>query len=312
MMKILAGCLLLIAATSMNGIRLELPTFVDDLTKVGLDLDDTEPSTLYDRACSNLSLWRGVKYTDNEQNVLDVATSPQRSATPQPVLLFVAGENFTNEGTSVDWEMRQKAICLSARNGMVCVSMSYRRAPAHHWPAGAQDVAAAISWVYENIDLFGGDRHEIVVIGYSVGAFHVATFLAHKELQASDSDIAGAVLLSGIYSPQDNLQKDNLQKGERAYLGADTSLYKARSPFPGIFKVAQPILLAWSTLDSPGVVAQAENMKKRLCGAGHCPRTAILAGRDRPTSVFGLDAGDKPLADQMRELVDEIQASGLP
>jgi acetyl esterase/lipase len=307
MIKILAGCLLLIAATSVHGVRLALPTFVDDLTKVGLDLDDTEPSTLHDQVCSNLSLWRGVKYTDNEQNVLDVATSPQRPATPRPVLLFVAGESFTNAGTSVDQEMRQKAICLSARNGMVGVSMSYRRAPAHRWPAGAQDVAAAVSWVHENIDLFGGDRHEIVVIGYSVGAFHVATFLAHKELQVSDSDIAAAVLLSGIYSP-----KDDIKKGERAYLGADTSLYKARSAFPGIFKVEEPIVLAWSTLDSPGLIAQAENLKKRLCGAGHCPRTAILAGRVSPTSVFGLDASDKPLTDKMRELVDEIQASGMP
>ena len=129
MIKILASCLLVtIAATSVHGIRLQLPSFVFGLMKVGLDMDDTEPSTLYDQVCSNLSLWRGLKYTDNEQNVLDVATSPGTSSAPRPVLLFVAGESFANEGTSVDWEMRQKAICLSARNGMVGVSMSYRRA----------------------------------------------------------------------------------------------------------------------------------------------------------------------------------------
>ena len=308
MITILASCLLLtIAATSAHGIMLRLPSFAFGLMKVGLDLDDTEPSTLYDQVCSNLSLWRGLKYTDNEQNVLDVATSSQTSSAPRPVLLFVAGESFTNEGTSVDWRMRQKAICLSARNGMVGVSISYRRAPTHRWPAGAQDVAAATSWVRENIDLFGGDPHAIVVIGYSVGAFHVATLLAHKELQVSDSDIAGAVLLSGIYSPG-----PDPDEGERAYLGADTSLYKARSAFPGIFKVEEPILLAWSTLDSPVLVAQAEDLKKRLCGAGHCPRTALLAGRVSPASVFGLDAGDKALANQMRELVEEIEARGLP
>jgi acetyl esterase/lipase len=308
MIKILASCLLVtIAAASAHGIRLQLPSFVFGLMKVGLDMDDTEPSTLYDQVCSNLSLWRGLKYTDNKQNVLDVATSPGTSSAPRPVLLFVAGESFANEGTSVDWEMRQKAICLSARNGMVGVSMSYRRAPAHHWPAGAQDVAAATSWVRENIDLFGGDPHAIVVIGYSVGAFHVATFLAHRELQVTDSHIAGAVLLSGIYSPE-----ADADSGERAYLGADTTLYKARSAFPGIFEVEEPIVLAWSTLDSPGLVAQAENLDKGLCSAGHCPRTALLAGRDSPASVFGLDATDKALASQMRELVDEIEARGLP
>ena len=159
----------------------------------------------------------------------------------------------------------------------------------------------------EAVTLFGGDPHAIVVIGYSVGAFHVATFLAHRELQVTDSHIAGAVLLSGIYSPE-----ADADRGERAYLGADTTLYKARSAFPGIFEVEEPIVLAWSTLDSPGLVAQAENLDKGLCGAGHCPRTALLAGRDSPASVFGLDATDKALAGQMRELVDEIEARGLP
>jgi acetyl esterase/lipase len=308
MRTILASCILLmIAASSAHRTRFEFSSSVFGLTKIGLGLDVTEPSTQYDQACSHLSLWRGLKYTDNGQNVLDVATSSQGSSRPRPVLLFVAGESFTNDGTSLDWMMRQKAICLSARNGMVGVSMSYRRAPAHRWPAGALDVGAAISWVHENIDLFGGDPHAIIVIGYSAGAFHVATFLAHKELQVSGSDVAGVVLISGMYNSE-----ADAHKGERAYLGTDTSLYKVRSAFPGIFRVEEPIVLAWSTLDSSSLISQAENLKSRLCDAGHCPRIAVLTDRDSPASVFGLDAGDKTLADQMRELVDEIEARGLP
>jgi acetyl esterase/lipase len=178
---------------------------------------------------------------------------------------------------------------------MVGVSISYRRAPANDWPAGARDVAAATSWVHENIDLFGGDRHAIVVIGYFLGAFHLATFLAHRELQAADSDIAGAVLLSRIYRPG-----ANAHKGEQAYLGADTSLYKARSAFPGILEVEEPIVLAWSVTDSQVLVAQGENLRDCLCGAGHCPRTALLADRDSPASVFGLTTTDESLAERMR------------
>ena len=307
MMKLFAGCLLLaIAATLARGIRLELPSFSFGLMKVGLDMD-AEPSFLEDHPCSNLSLSRGLKYGDNEQNVLDVATGSKTSPMPRSVLLFVAGQSFENAGTSADWAMRAKAICLSARNGMVGVSMSYRRAPAHEWPAGARDVAAAISWVHENIDLFGGDPRAIVVIGYSVGAFHLATFLAHKELQVADSDIAGAVLLSGIYSPG-----ADADKGERAYLGADRSLFNSRSGFPGILEVEEPIVLAWSVVDPPVLVAQAENLRERLCGAGHCPRTAVLAGRDSPASVFGLDARDESLAERMRRLMDQIETRGLP
>jgi acetyl esterase/lipase len=59
----------------------------------------------------------------------------------------------------------------------------------------------AISWVFENADLFGGNAQEIIPIGYGAGAFHLATFLSHKEFQDSDDFIAGAALVSGIYEP---------------------------------------------------------------------------------------------------------------
>lgn len=308
MMKILASCLLLtIAASSARGGRLELPSFSSDLmVEVGLDTD-VQPPPPHEDPCSNLSVSWGMKYSDDEQNVLDVATPSGPPSMPRPVMLFVAGQSFENDGTSADWAMRKNAICLAARNGMVGVSISYRRAPAHDWPAGARDVAAAISWVYENIDLFGGDRHEIVAIGYSAGAFHLATFLAHRELQNADSNIAAAVLLSGIYSPG-----ADADMGEQAYLGANTNLYKARSALPGILEVEKPIVLAWSVLDPPALVAQAENLREHLCKAGHCPRTALLADRGSPASVFERDSGDQGLAERMRQLISQIEARGLP
>ena len=51
----------------------------------------------------------------------------------------------------------------------------------------------ATSWIHQKIDLFGGSRDEIVAIGYSVGAFHFASLLAHPEFQDRDSNIAKVV-----------------------------------------------------------------------------------------------------------------------
>ena len=109
-----------------------------DGAKAGL-LEGAIPSA--EEACAGVTLSRGLKYGDDEQNVLDVATSSEKPSMPRPVFLFVAGESFANDGTSADWTMRDQAMCLSAHNGMVGVSMSYRRAPAHDWPAGARDIA---------------------------------------------------------------------------------------------------------------------------------------------------------------------------
>ena len=97
---------------------------------------------------------------------------------------------------------------------------------------------------YQNIDLFGGNAQEIIAIGYAVGAFHVASFLAHPEFQPQDSDLAGAVLVSGIYK-----SSADGGDGERAYFGTDPSKYDERSALPGLLSVQLPLMLAWSVTD---------------------------------------------------------------
>jgi acetyl esterase/lipase len=307
MIKGLSICLLLaIAGFFARGIQAEWPHGAEGLIKAGL-VEDTDPPSPGDDPCSGLSLSRGLKYTDSSENLLDVATRGDKGAPSRPVLLIVAGESFTEQGTSTDWALRDRAMCLAARNGLVGVTMSYRRAPAYQWPSGAKDVAAAASWIHQNIDLFGGDAREIIALGYSVGAFHLASFLAHKELQVADSDVAAAVLLSGIYHPGAEASDD-----ERSYFGADTSKYGDRSAFPGILAVEAPIVLAWSAADPPRLVTQAEQLKARLCGAGHCPRIAELMNRETPAAVFDLHGSGKSLAERINQLIGQIEARGMP
>jgi acetyl esterase/lipase len=261
------------------------------------------------KSCEHVLFSRKLKYGEGERNVLDVAAPDGSNNSPRSVLLFVAGDSFAGDGTQADTTapLQEQAMCFAARNGMVAVSVTYRLAPAALWPAGARDVASALSWVHQNIDLFGGDAQEVVVIGYATGAFHVASFLAHKELQEADSDIAGAVLVSGIYRSD-----TDAADGERAYLGPDASKYDDRSAVPGIIEVEVPIVLAWSVADPPRLVAQGETLKELLCKAGHCPRTALLAKRDSPASLFDLDGSGNSLAVRTKQLLRQIAARGLP
>ena len=73
-----------------------------------------------------------------------------------------------------------------------------------------------------------------------------------------------------------------------------------------------PIVLAWSSADPQHLVAQGEKLKERLCGAGHCPRTALLTSRGSPASVFDLDGSGDSLARRTRQLLSQIEARGLP
>jgi acetyl esterase/lipase len=258
-------------------------------------------------ACTGVTFSRGLKYGENDLNVVDVATGEPKEASSRPVLMVVEGKSFAGDNSVPDavGQMRDAAICFAARNGMVGVKVTYRLAPANPWPAGAKDVAAAISWVHDNIDLFGGRSDEVVLIGHSAGAFHVASYMAHPELREPDPGVAGVVLVSGLYSPG-----ADASAAEKSYFGDDLSKYKDRSAFPGILSVEAPIVLAWAEADPPGLAAQGEKLKAQLCNAGHCPRTIMLSGSDGLSSA--LDAPNKGLAAPIEELIRELESRGLP
>jgi acetyl esterase/lipase len=257
--------------------------------------------------CDGVTFTRSLKYGENSRNVLDVATA-QSSGMRRPVVVFVAGDSFAGDGSkTAPNPLVDQAMCFAAQNGLVAFSVSYRLAPASPWPAGSKDVAAAISWIHENADLFGGDKQEIIPIGYATGAFHLASFLAHPEFQERDSYVAGAVLVSGVYRPT-----PDAGDGEKAYFGTDESKYDSQSALPGLAALDVPLVVAWSRVDAPRFVTQGEKLKDTLCGAGHCPRFALLTKRGSPASVFDLDGAGSDLHERLRQLIGQIDARGLP
>ncbi|MCB0969815.1 MAG: alpha/beta hydrolase fold domain-containing protein, partial [Ilumatobacter sp.] len=89
-----------------------------------------------------------------------------RRAAPLPVLLQIHGGAFclmhpeSFAGMEADW----------ARNHhCVVVSVDYRLAPEHPFPAGPEDCYAALQWVAANADQLGVDLDRLVVTGASAG-----------------------------------------------------------------------------------------------------------------------------------------------
>ena len=115
------------------------------------------------------------------------------------------------------------------------------------------------------------------------------------------------MLVSGIYEPT----KD-ADESERAYLGVDVSTYGARSAVHGLTEIEEPLVLAWSSADAPRYVVQGEMLRKALCDAGHCPRTAVLGKPSSPASVFDLDGTSADLHERLRQLIGQLDARGLP
>lgn len=85
---------------------------------------------------------------------------------PFPVLVYYHGGGFvlcdldTHDGT-----------CRSLANGagVVVLSVDYRLAPEHKFPAGAEDCYAALSWAAANAGELNGDATRLAVAGDSAG-----------------------------------------------------------------------------------------------------------------------------------------------
>ncbi len=86
---------------------------------------------------------------------------------PVPTLIYMHGGGWiVGDYTSVDGLART----LANRSGCAVLSVDYRLAPEHKFPAALNDVQSAISWVRENADNWGLDRDHLAVGGDSSGA----------------------------------------------------------------------------------------------------------------------------------------------
>src|SRR5690242_9475478 len=110
---------------------------------------------------------------------------------------------------------------------MLAVVANYRLAPAHPWPAGAEDVGKVIGWVKAHAATYGGDPHHIVLVGQSAGATHAASYVFDPSLHPIEgAGVVGTVLMSGVYRITCTDNAPNLE----AYFGDDEEKLAERSP----------------------------------------------------------------------------------
>lgn len=85
---------------------------------------------------------------------------------PVPTLLWLHGGGWVTGSLDTS---DTAARFLADRVGAVVVSLDYRLAPEHVWPAGLADVLAALTWVRDEVARLGGDPARLAVGGDSAG-----------------------------------------------------------------------------------------------------------------------------------------------
>lgn len=93
--------------------------------------------------------------------------TPRESAAPLPVLVWLHGGGHV-VGSLDSYDALCRQLALSA--DCIVVSVAYRLAPEHKFPAGVVDSFAALRWAARAAHEFGGDRTRVAIGGDSAGA----------------------------------------------------------------------------------------------------------------------------------------------
>jgi acetyl esterase/lipase len=254
---------------------------------------------------------RELAYGSHERQRLDVFASEEtRRKGNADVVLFVHGGAFLRGSKSFNGLIYDNVSRWFARQGCVALNVEYRLAPDAPYPAGADDVAAALDWALKHVGEFGGNPQRIFLVGHSAGGAHVATYLCDpvfSELRGSMPRVAGAVLISARLVADVHADNPNAA-GVRAYFGADETRYAARSPLTHAAHFDAPLMVVVAEYENPYLDAYGAAFFERVLtarrdagdeAAQRAPRFVQMLRHNHTSVVAHFDSGETLLGDAM-------------
>jgi cation diffusion facilitator CzcD-associated flavoprotein CzcO/acetyl esterase/lipase len=119
-----------------------------------------------------------------------------RPATPGPHPIVVY---FHGGGWLLGDEQSDEPFCrdMCRRSGMIFVSVNYRHAPDHRFPAAAEDGYAALRWIAAHAAELGGRTGPLLVAGWSAGG-NIAAVSCQLARDRGGPPIAGQLLVCPV------------------------------------------------------------------------------------------------------------------
>ena len=195
-----------------------------------------------------------------------------------PLLLYLHGGGWVLG----DLDIEDRALrTLALESGAKIVSLDYRLAPEHPFPAAIEDTVTAFAWLRRHAQELGGSARALALGGASAGA-NIALAAA---LRLRDEDLplpAQLLLFYGVYGVDRNTESDRL----------------------------------FGTPEFSGPLANMELFYASYAGSPERRRNPLVAPlladlKGLPPTFLNA-AGIDPLRDDSRQLHDRLRQSGVP
>ncbi|ATQ45006.1 hypothetical protein CSW64_13415 [Caulobacter mirabilis] len=164
-----------IPSAAADPIRLvdpELRPILEQIPPLDLGMDNLQAvrSALFPPAMSGPAVQpkdRYIKGGEGNPKLRVVVLDPAPGRSGKPAILHIHGGGLVVGKPEVAIVELQQ---LSAELGVLVVSVDYRLAPEHPFPAGLNDAYAALAWLHGSAADLGVDPRRIAVMGESAGA----------------------------------------------------------------------------------------------------------------------------------------------
>jgi acetyl esterase/lipase len=213
---------------------------------------------------------------------------PRQVTGPAPCVVFVHGGAWMHGDPS---QAGGNGLHF-ARQGIATISISYRLAPAHHFPAPLDDVRRGLRFVRAHAAELGVDPDRIVLLGLSAGA-HLA-MLAHlagalpelspdlpAELRDVPEDVRAVMLHYGPFDLRRGRPMPDGTDPTAELLGprrSDARWTELASPVLHAAHASAPVLLIHGTADVVVSYRESVRMHEALAGAGKDAELLLLEG----------------------------------
>ncbi|MCY1719696.1 alpha/beta hydrolase [Prolixibacteraceae bacterium Z1-6] len=148
-------------------------------------------------------------------------------------IVWFHGGGLTGGSKSIPEKLKEKGIAV--------VAVNYRLYPKVKCPVYIEDAAAAVAWVFDNIEKYGGDKSKIVVSGHSAGGYLTSMIGMDKSYLAKyniDADsIAMLVPFSGHTITHFTVRQEMGIDGTQPVVDKLAPLYHVRDNAPPLILI---------------------------------------------------------------------------
>jgi len=150
-----------------------------------------------------------------------------------PTVVWFHGGGLTGGNKSVPGELMNQ--------GMAVVAVNYRLYPKVKAPVYIEDAAAAVAWVFNHIEAYGGDPDLIFISGHSAGGYLTSMvgmdkrWLKKHEIDANR--IAGLIPFSGHTITHFTVRKERGIEGTQPIVDDLAPLYHVRKDAPPLLLI---------------------------------------------------------------------------